>query len=233
MWPTPQSSEFSSAVAAKKKRDRRRQLERERGEGPARTQSETVTSLSAETVRHLDALSRAIEVLQGPEFRAWYEVTTGKPVEPWLEGVLISHEQFIEMGNRLPNETQIDWIEARVRFVAQRNPWTNPDMKAFWGGQITACTDAIERRALLLKMATPPWASKEKMRAIYLERARLEAETGIPHDVDHIIPIVNRRVCGLHWEGNLRVIPASENRSKSNFFDPDGLRLTKSRPTVK
>lgn len=71
-------------------------------------------------------------------------------------------------------------------------------------------------RRARIKKAMPPWASMEDIHEVYREAARVSAETGVPHDVDHIIPIAGRRACGLHIAANLRVIPASENRKKSN-----------------
>jgi hypothetical protein len=35
------------------------------------------------------------------------------------------------------------------------------------------------------------------------------------------VPIRGDDVCGLHWSHNLRVVPASQNLSKGNCFDPD------------
>lgn len=70
-----------------------------------------------------------------------------------------------------------------------------------------------------LGQATPMWLSKEQheaMAAIYAEAAMLAAQTGVPHHVDHIVPLKGRKVCGLHVPWNLRAIPASENQSKSN-----------------
>lgn len=77
------------------------------------------------------------------------------------------------------------------------------------------------RRALKLE-ATPTWltpAHFDAMRSTYDEAALLTRETGIPHQVDHIIPLRHALVCGLHVPWNLQVLTASTNKSKNNSFD--------------
>ncbi len=67
--------------------------------------------------------------------------------------------------------------------------------------------------------ATPKWLTKEQlkeMQDLYVEAARLTKETGIPHEVDHEEPLQGKNVCGLHVPWNLRVVPRTENRKKSN-----------------
>jgi excisionase family DNA binding protein len=59
--------------------------------------------------------------------------------------------------------------------------------------------------------ATPVWADLAAIDAIYARRRRETLRTGIPHHVDHIVPIDGRTVSGLHVHGNLRVIPARDN----------------------
>ncbi len=72
-----------------------------------------------------------------------------------------------------------------------------------------------KRRAMQLA-AMPAWVDQAALQAIYDQRAVIERETGIPHEVDHIVPLAGKTVCGLHVPWNLRVIPAAENRSKGH-----------------
>jgi len=69
--------------------------------------------------------------------------------------------------------------------------------------------------------AVPAWVDKKAIAKVYREAARLTFETGIPHDVDHIVPVISRFVCGLHVPWNLRAIPSAENRAKSNKLIDD------------
>lgn len=60
---------------------------------------------------------------------------------------------------------------------------------------------------------------KSEIMAFYIEAQRLTEETGIPHEVDHIIPINGKTMCGLHVPSNLRVITQEENRRKGNRLE--------------
>lgn len=67
-----------------------------------------------------------------------------------------------------------------------------------------------------VRKATPPWADVRAIQAFYAEARRLTRETGIPHEVDHVIPLQGAAVSGLHVHTNLRVVTRMENRMKSN-----------------
>lgn len=76
---------------------------------------------------------------------------------------------------------------------------------------------SIRRRRF--RSATPPWLTKDQkaaMKQLYIEAQRLTKLTGERYVVDHIVPLINEDVCGLHVPWNLRVITQEENLVKSN-----------------
>jgi hypothetical protein len=77
------------------------------------------------------------------------------------------------------------------------------------------------RKGAVTKQAIPQWADLHAMHAIYLEASRRSTATGVPHNVDHIVPLRSPLVCGLHCEANLQILPCSENFSKGNRHWPD------------
>ena len=74
-------------------------------------------------------------------------------------------------------------------------------------------------RRAQVSIATPSWANSELMKMFYTVAQQISKNTGIPHHVDHIVPISHPLVCGLHNEHNMQILTDSENCSKSNKFD--------------
>lgn len=67
--------------------------------------------------------------------------------------------------------------------------------------------------------ATPKWLTKEQFKEIeefYKESNILTKETGVSHQVDHIVPLQGKNVSGLHVPWNLRVITKEENLKKGS-----------------
>lgn len=74
----------------------------------------------------------------------------------------------------------------------------------------------IAKRKATLLSRIPAWANADDIAAVYAEAGRISRESGVRHEVDHIVPLQGRLVCGLHVAENLRVITAEENRRKGN-----------------
>jgi hypothetical protein len=81
---------------------------------------------------------------------------------------------------------------------------------------ITAFRYAQKRRA------TPPWLTKQhklEMRETYETAATLSKFENARFHVDHIVPLINPIVCGLHVPWNLQILSAEENHKKGNKFE--------------
>jgi hypothetical protein len=224
-WPDAKRSAFSSEAVARRRHDKRkaaRSEERRENEAAmfaaARATSSSVRDRNHE--RNTRLYHQIMVELHGPAFRAWYEAMTGEQVDEWLVDVAMSPAEFIE---RFPKAgmSQVEWVEDRVRRIAEHDPWADPERRTQWGAALASCESHRERRRVLIRLGTPRWRNMDAMIAIYRRRAEIEQETGIPHDVAHIVPIVSPLVCGLHWEGNLRIVPARRIRSESDSFDHD------------
>jgi len=96
-----------------------------------------------------------------------------------------------------------------VREYKEKYKAANPEL-------YKALTSVRKRRH---RNATPPWITKEQklqIRQMYLQAQKLTKMTGERYVVDHIIPLLNDSVCGLHLPWNLRVMTQEENLKKSN-----------------
>jgi len=64
-----------------------------------------------------------------------------------------------------------------------------------------------------MRQATPAWAD-----TVAIWRFYNQCPEG--HHVDHIVPLRNKYVCGLHVLANLQYLPKSENLRKFNKYEP-------------
>lgn len=93
------------------------------------------------------------------------------------------------------------WIEAEGR--PPKPEWLKAEHSAEWWRKIY--------------WATPPWLTQEmadQMKAIYDSAAPSQ-------HVDHIVPLKNDLVCGLHVPWNLQLMDAKKNMQKGNTWWKD------------
>lgn len=116
----------------------------------------------------------------------------------------------------------LDCLRAyRSKHRGARKPW--PDrLYHFIGGRhcerhAAARAEQGVRQQAKRGLRAVSWADRSDMRDVYTEAAKRRAGGERVH-VDHVIPLLGKKVSGLHVAANLAVIPASENIRKGNKF---------------
>jgi hypothetical protein len=121
--------------------------------------------------------------------------------------------------------------EVKLAARARTREWNaaNPERKRQMDLEFVEKNKALitsykAKRRATLRQAMPSWLTKDQIlqiRAVYAEAKRLSDETGIPHDVDHIVPLAGKIVSGLHVPWNLRAIPKIENNRRPRIYQID------------
>lgn len=141
----------------------------------------------------------------------------------WTSVYVVNNREKINARNRLRWKTnyqrqqrQREWQENNREIC--RNACKN------WAKKNVDKTRAKSnfRRALRLQ-ACPPWVDREAIEKVYAQAIHMSTETGQQYHVDHIIPLNNPVVCGLHVPWNLQILTAEENVQKGNDFMMEGV----------
>lgn len=132
--------------------------------------------------------------------------------------------QATERSRRHHKKVGTKWYHENKDKAAEHNKrWRDANKEAF--GEYTKYwrrnnKDKLAKNASLYRAskirATPLWACQDAIQRFYTEANTLTQETGVVYTVDHIVPLNNELVCGLHVEHNLQIITLIENSSKGN-----------------
>lgn len=162
-----------------------------------------------ETIKAKDAAYRKTEASREAQRRGatkYYQNNKEKCIKASLDYATRNKDKLRAAARK--------WQEKNKEHIAQRRRrWLKEKP------HLLRATEA--RRRAAEKKALASWANNFFISEIY-HLAKLRSDlTGVKHCVDHIVPLQSRKVCGLHVEHNLRVIPLVSNSSKGNRVWPD------------
>ena len=137
---------------------------------------------------------------------------------------LKASRKYWEANREAHNERVKDWQERNKEFVSwysklwreENAEWYKDFYRKYYKENKHEYARRCKEYRQRLKEVTPSWYNSSKAKEFYDLADKLRDATGEDWDVDHIIPVKAEKVCGLHWHGNLQVIPATLNRSKGN-----------------
>lgn len=123
-----------------------------------------------------------------------------------------SEAKWYQENKHKKKETGLAWRQKNYdKFREKQKLWYKQNQEKY-----TAY--CAKRRTMKIK-ATLPWLNKEHFNEIsqfYKEAKKLQNLDGIKREVDHIIPLINKDVCGLHVPWNLQILTSYENNKKGN-----------------
>lgn len=139
-----------------------------------------------------------------------------------------SRDWYWNNKERVQNNFKKWYAKNRLLMIERSKQWREDnkerysDNQAAWRKKVSSnrVIQARKRRMDLLK-ARPSWANDFFIEEAYRLAELRSKMLGYPWQVDHIVPLKSKKVCGLHVHNNLRVIPAIENNRKGNRHWPD------------
>jgi len=116
----------------------------------------------------------------------------------------------------------LEKAKARARELRAQNPENYLASVKKWQAKNKPIVNFhIAKRRASKKKACPSWLSAidlAQIQEFYDLALAKTMQTGVKHNVDHVVPLQGKNVSGLHVPWNLQVITARENFSKGNKF---------------
>lgn len=138
-------------------------------------------------------------------------------------------KRYNEAHKKENNQAKMAWKRRNPDFVREdgnryqrENPAKRNANHSRWCRKNPAKVNAYsKKRKAAKRRATVPWSIDFFVQEAYDLARRRTIATGCRWEVDHIVPLRSKLVCGLHAHTNVRVIPAAENYAKRNYHWPD------------
>jgi len=113
------------------------------------------------------------------------------------------------------NDIYKKWVEEnRARVNEQQRKWRQANRERLRPYQ--SAYNAIRWKRTSIPLARMHF---DNILSVYKERDKVTKQTGLEHHVDHIVPLLGKNVCGLHVPWNMQILPAKQNRIKSNKWE--------------
>lgn len=133
-----------------------------------------------------------------------------------------NNKEKLSAQNKIRRSDKKELISQQQKEYKQRNKEHLSAYMRQWQQNRKPIIAAYEAKRKSTKLkSTPSWFEKDLVDQLYKECREISKESGIEHNVDHIVPLVSDIVCGLHCMANLRIIPAKINQQKGNRFWED------------
>jgi hypothetical protein len=127
---------------------------------------------------------------------AWYHAN--------IEEAKLKHRKWVEKNRERNRENNRHW--------GVNNLERKRELNRNWKRNNLPLLNAHNAKRRAAKVhATPRWIDQEALKQVYLN-----CPTG--YHVDHIVPLLSKKVCGLHVPWNLQYLSPIENIRKSNDF---------------
>lgn len=134
-----------------------------------------------------------------------------------IRSYLSSNRERISKRDKIWRETNKEHRQAYQRNYYEVNREELLENHRIWIRENAGKKNAhTAKRRAAQKQATPKWLTQKQLAEIqqfYIEATKMNMV------VNHIIPLTNPLICGLHVPWNLQLLTESENSSKNNRVD--------------
>lgn len=141
----------------------------------------------------------------------------------------VNNKEKVDCANLLWAKNNKEKVRAIHRKWVEKNPDRNCAHKKSWilrnpekkkeatrkhrKNNLPMYAEKSMRRYASKLNATPLWADIDAIKDVYKEAEYFQMQ------VDHVVPLKGKNVCGLHVWDNLQLLTAEENQKKSNKFN--------------